>query len=100
LAQPSSQPFGNKGWSRYAQGVKVSKLNSCSEAGFQPTSQQFGNKGWSLYAQGVKVSKLVDYRQLYTAMWATNSLEYWATKHDIPFTATLLIDWDACRDAI
>jgi hypothetical protein len=74
-------------------------LNSCGEAGYQPTSQRFGDEGWSLFAQGVKVSKL-DYRRLYTAMWATKGLDYWTTKHDIPFVATLSIDWDACGDAI
>jgi hypothetical protein len=74
-------------------------LNRCGEAGFEPISQRFGDEGWSLFAQGVKVSKL-DYRWLYTAMWATKGLDYWATKHALPFVATLLIDWDACGDAI
>jgi hypothetical protein len=74
-------------------------LNSCGESGFPSTSQRFGDEGWSLYAQGVKVSK-VDYQRLYTAMWATTGLNYWATKDDLPFLATLSVDWDDCGDAI
>jgi hypothetical protein len=75
------------------------RLNCLGLTGFVPVPQRFGDEGWSILLQGRKVSKL-DYRHLYSTMWASTGLNYWAVKHDISFSAVLGIDWDLHGDAL
>jgi hypothetical protein len=75
------------------------KLNRCGRQGFAPSSQRFADEGWSISLRGRKLSKL-DFHQLYASMWAGTALDYWATKHDLPFTTVLSIDWDTHGEAL
>jgi hypothetical protein len=82
-----------------ADNIAKTSLNRCLLAGYQSTPQQFGDEGWSLYLLGVKVSKL-NYQHIYDTMWAVPGISYWATKHDLPLSTLVEVDWDFCGDAL
>jgi hypothetical protein len=75
------------------------RLNRCGCQGSVPSPQRFADEGWSISLRGRKLSKL-DFRKLYASMWAGTALDYWATKHDLPFTTVLSIDWDTHGEAL
>jgi hypothetical protein len=68
-------------------------------AGYQSSLQQFGDEGWSFHLLGFKVSKL-DYQHIYNTMWAVPGISHWATKHDLPLSTLVEVDWDLCGDAL